>query len=100
MPILFTWHGRENPRGEETVQWMGYAQFDCGACSPVAITATHQISTSTSLEWCAIAPRSATIADVTWIDYSLHIVNSTGVGETLPRRTLVGATVHKCPPLP
>lgn len=100
MPILFTWVGRANPRAEEILLWLGSVHFDCGNCASLEITATEQISTSTALEWCSVTPYSQTITDVTWVDYTLQVVNNLGTGGTLPRRTLVGTTLHECPPLP
>jgi len=100
MPILFVWEGRDHPREEEMLLWQGSVQFDCGDCAPMKIAASPQISTSTMLEWCEIAPYSKSITDAVWVDYTLQVSNTMGTGETLPRRTLVGATVHECPPLP
>lgn len=100
MPIHFTWRGRSEPAQNETLQWHGLAQFDCGDCAPVEIESTTLISTAVSLEWCAIEPHPSGVQDVLWVDYTLKVANSIGHGETLPRRALVGTTLHECPPLP
>lgn len=99
MPILFTWQHRDFPAAEETQQWRGLAHFDCLGCAPMQVEASVQISTATALEWCAISAYASAITDVTTIDYTLRVSNTLGVGETLPRRNLVGATTQLCPPL-
>lgn len=100
MPVIFTWQGRTRHAPNESYQWFGSVQYDCGGCAPVLIASQPLSDTATTVEWCSIAPHYSGVSDVVWVDYFLRVTNDRGTGDTAIRRVYVGVTTHECPPLP